>query len=67
MLSAPETLDRLRQGNQRFVENVRSVDALATRIRASRIRLIDDDGLCVVGAEYSLETGAVDFFDGVPR
>jgi hypothetical protein len=30
-------------------------------------RLIDDDGLCVVGAEYSLETGAVEFFDGVPR
>jgi len=29
-------------------------------------RLIRDDGLLVVGAEYSLETGAVDFFDGVP-
>ncbi len=24
------------------------------------------DGLLIVGAEYSLETGAVDFFDGVP-
>jgi carbonic anhydrase len=24
------------------------------------------DGLIVVGAEYSLETGAVDFFDGMP-
>lgn len=24
------------------------------------------NGLCVVGAEYSLETGLVDFFDGVP-
>lgn len=29
-------------------------------------RLIQNDGLAVVGAEYSLETGAVDFFDGVP-
>ena len=29
-------------------------------------RLIQNDGLCVVGAEYSLETGVVDFFDGVP-
>jgi len=29
--------------------------------------LIREDGLCVVGAEYSLETGMVDFFDGVPR
>ncbi len=28
--------------------------------------LIDKDGLVVVGAEYSLETGLVDFFDGVP-
>ena len=29
--------------------------------------LIQDDGLLVVGAEYSLETGAVDFFDGAPE
>ncbi len=30
-------------------------------------QLIHDDGLLVVGAEYSLETGVVDFFDGAPR
>jgi carbonic anhydrase len=29
-------------------------------------QLIQNDGLLVVGAEYSLETGAVEFFDGVP-
>lgn len=29
--------------------------------------LIARDGLLVVGAEYSLETGVVDFFEGVPR
>jgi carbonic anhydrase len=29
-------------------------------------QLIQKDGLVVVGAEYSLETGVVDFFDGVP-
>jgi carbonic anhydrase len=29
-------------------------------------RLIQDDGLLVVGAEYSLETGTVDFFEGLP-
>jgi carbonic anhydrase len=28
-------------------------------------RLIDHHGLHVVGAEYSLESGVVDFFDGV--
>jgi len=30
-------------------------------------KLIESDGLLVVGAEYSLETGIVDFFDGAPR
>jgi carbonic anhydrase len=30
-------------------------------------QLIKNDGLIVVGAEYSLETGIVDFFDGVPE
>ena len=29
-------------------------------------QLILNDGLLVVGAEYALETGVVDFFDGVP-
>jgi carbonic anhydrase len=28
--------------------------------------LIQKDGLMVVGAEYSLETGVVDFFENVP-
>jgi carbonic anhydrase len=30
-------------------------------------QLIQKNGLLVVGAEYSLETGVVEFFDGVPR
>ena len=30
-------------------------------------RLERDEGLVIVGAEYSLETGLVDFFDGVPQ
>jgi carbonic anhydrase len=29
-------------------------------------RLVREEGLLVVGAEYSLETGAVEFFEGVP-
>ena len=44
------------------------------RMSASQLRhgsqileqLIQVEGLLVVGAEYSLETGVVDFFDGVP-
>jgi carbonic anhydrase len=30
-------------------------------------QLIRDEGLVVVGAEYSLETGVVEFFDGIPE
>ena len=30
-------------------------------------RLVASDGLLVVGAEYSLETGNVDFFEGAPE
>jgi len=30
-------------------------------------RLVRADGLLIVGAEYSLETGEVDFFDGMPQ
>ena len=30
-------------------------------------QLIQGSGLLVVGAEYSIETGVVDFFDGMPR
>jgi carbonic anhydrase len=30
-------------------------------------RLIEEDKLLIVGAEYSLETGLVDFFEGMPQ
>src|SRR5438128_5461509 len=30
-------------------------------------RLVERDGLLIVGAEYCLRTGVVDFFDGVPE
>jgi carbonic anhydrase len=46
-----------------------NVRASAEKLRqASEIitSLERDDGLLIVGAEYSLETGLVDFFDGVP-
>ena len=51
-------------------------DAVRANVRASASnlrygseileQLIAHDGLLVVGAEYSLETGVVDFFDGLP-
>lgn len=30
-------------------------------------KLIENNGLLIVGAEYCLESGVVDFFDGVPK
>lgn len=47
-------------------ENIRaSADQLRTGSQLLE-QLIRDSGLLVVGAEYALETGVVDFFDGVP-
>ena len=61
----------LRQDTEALVrEAVRAnIRASAHHLRhGSRIleQLIQSDGLLVVGAEYSLETGVVDFFDGLP-
>jgi len=62
----------LRQDPEALVrEAVRAnIRASADHLRhGSRIleQLIQTDGLLVVGAEYSLETGVVDFFDGLPQ
>ena len=47
-------------------ENIRaSADHLRNGSRLLE-QLIRDSGLLVVGAEYALETGVVDFFDGLP-
>ena len=46
-----------------------NIAAATMRLRnGSRIieQCMRNDGLLVVGAEYSLETGVVDFFDGLP-
>jgi len=58
--------DRAQLANCAVRENIR---ASAKHLRqGSEVleRLIADNGLLVVGAEYSLETGIVNFFDGVP-
>ncbi|NNC78349.1 MAG: carbonic anhydrase [Woeseiaceae bacterium] len=59
---AQMTADQLMQRAVR--ENVRySANALRHGSKIIEM-LIDDAGLQIVGAEYSLETGVVDFFDG---
>ena len=47
--------------------NVRVAAATLRHGSALLEQLIRDDGLLVVGAEYSLESGLVDFFDASPR
>lgn len=46
-----------------------NVRASVNQLRNSSLileRLLQTNGLLIVGAEYSLETGVVDFFEGVP-
>src|SRR5438046_1919795 len=103
MIPADEALERLKEGNHRFVSNQRDAGEFLSQARrfelaqsqepfaiilgcsdsrgqavrlnvsasADHLRhgspvleqLIKDAGLLVVGAEYSLETGRVEFFD----
>jgi carbonic anhydrase len=61
----------LRHDHQALVSNAvrANVRASASHLRhGSEIleQLIARDGLLVVGAEYSLETGVVEFFEGLP-
>ena len=66
LLETPLREDRAALIAQAVRANIR---ASANHLRnGSQIleELIRTDGLVVVGAEYSLETGVVDFFDGVP-
>jgi carbonic anhydrase len=44
-----------------------NIRAAADHLRHGSEILERQDGLLIVGAEYSLETGVVDFFDGVPE
>lgn len=76
-------VDRIRPTVEDLVEAHKDEDhetlvhhAVRANIRASANHLrhgsailenLSKDGLVVVGAEYSLETGVVDFFDGVPK
>ena len=53
--------------NQAVRQNVRSMANSLRHGSAKLEQLIAKDGLTVVGAAYSLETGKVDFFDGVPK
>jgi carbonic anhydrase len=66
LLDASPALDAGALVHQAIRANIR---ASANHLRhGSEVleQLIQDEGLLVVGAEYSLETGVVEFFDGMP-
>jgi len=66
LLDSASTRDPDELHAQAVRANVRA-SANALRNGSSLLeRLIGREGLLVVGAEYSLETGKVDFFDGIP-
>ena len=66
LLATEHRLDPERLVHEAVRANVRaSVDQLRHGSEVLE-QLIQTRGLAVVGAEYSLETGAVDFFEGVP-
>lgn len=78
-----DILDRVRPAVESFLDTdlrhdrealVRGAVRANVRIAASHLRhgsallekLVDEGRLLIVGAEYSLDTGIVEFFDGVP-
>jgi len=73
----PSVEPLLAAGGSRLSERELTDLAVRANIRASANQLrhgsqlieqlVETDGLLVVGAEYSLESGLVDFFDGLPR
>lgn len=77
MTTALEALARLREGNRRFVDGKGGSHQVRANVRASANHLrhgsgileqmIQDGQILIIGVEYSLETGVVDFFDGVPE
>ncbi len=66
LVEAAATTDDTTLQNQAMRANVKaSVKQLQQGSQVLET-LIQDDGLRVVGAEYNIETGRVEFFDGVP-
>ena len=65
LLASGSQQDRDALIGQMVRENVRASVSQMSKRSPLIAALIEDDGLVVVGAEYSLESGAVAFFEGV--
>ena len=67
LLTSGPANDRVVLVQQAIRANVRASASYLRNDSAVLGRLIKQDELLVLGAEYSLETGVVDFFDGLPE
>ena len=76
-MQVEQALQRLREGNRCFVHGDALLECAAREILRASARslrqgskvlgqLIADQDLRAVGGEYSLGTGTVDLFDGLP-
>jgi len=62
MISVQEALNRLQEGNRRFVTGMQDSSAQPDHYRRALTQEQQED-LIFHGAQYSLETGDVEFFE----
>ena len=67
VVAADDGADRMQLINRAVRANVRAMADSLRHGSGKLEQLIAADGLMVVGAAYSLETGVVEFFDGIPQ
>ncbi len=65
MVSAPEALDRLREGNRRFVANVRSLDALTSHARRNALAAGQAPFAIILGCSDSRVPAEIVFDQGL--
>lgn len=65
MISAPEALDRLREGNRRFVANVRSLDALTSQARRNALAAGQAPFAIILGCSDSRVPAEIVFDQGL--
>ena len=64
-LTAPQALDRLREGNQRFASNVRSVEAMASHARRGELVTFQQPFAVILGCSDSRAPSEVLFDQGL--
>lgn len=65
MISAQQALDRLKEGNQRFVDGVRSIDVLASSVRVGELATSHDPFAIILGCSDSRVPAEMIFDQGL--